>query len=168
VLDIYKLQVGNLRGKIVFCNSYVRHTTRQWSNNGVCRDNEAGLSLLPYWTIVQGPAAPLTMGSGNQTGCPAGRDDNLMWCARRRMINHNGTTQDDTGPQGRESDTSPLHQRRTSGDSDGLSQACFRFHKFICVGSSANTTIIPFLSLMLVYYDLLLDPHCFHGFFWKS
>jgi hypothetical protein len=48
VLDICKLQVGNLCGKIVLCNSYVRHTTRQWTNNGVCRDTEAGLSLLPY------------------------------------------------------------------------------------------------------------------------
>jgi len=36
---------------VVFCNSYVRHATRQWTNNGVCRDNEAGLSLLPYKNI---------------------------------------------------------------------------------------------------------------------
>ena len=46
-------------------------------------------------------------------------------CARRKTNNHGRMTQDDTRPQGRESGTSPLHQwRRTSSDSDGVSQAC--------------------------------------------
>ena len=57
------------------------------------------------------------MVSGAITCCPP------MGCARRRTINHHN----DTGRhQGSESDASPLHQhqRRTFGDSDGVSQAC--------------------------------------------
>lgn len=55
-----------------------------------------------------------------------------MRCARRRADNHGRMTQDDTRPQGRKSDASPLHQcRRTSDDSDRVSQACSTLRGYV-------------------------------------
>ncbi|EDQ98484.1 uncharacterized protein LACBIDRAFT_335925 [Laccaria bicolor S238N-H82] len=54
------------------------------------------------------------------------------WIVVKGADNHGRMTQDDTRPQGRESDASPLHQwRRTSDDSDRVSQACSTLRGYV-------------------------------------
>ena len=62
---------------------------------------------------------------GSGLWCRGGeRGDNLSPADEVCTTEDDQLRQDDARAQGRESDTSPLHQRGTSGDSDEVSQAC--------------------------------------------